>query len=262
MKCVRFQRDFGFAHDHIFGIRAVACVIRQAVNLIAFFKPSRGGGIRPNFLNQARHVPTEDERERVRQEIFHVTGANSPINRIHASRMDSDQDFTLSWLWTRRVLVLEDLRPAVVMNSNRFHGLRVCMGRNAHVFGDRFNRSGHNELMAEGCECGRLRRRESQRQFSSAVPENFRATLPFHAEVPLAIPHRLRCLACRSPVTVRLGLKAARLRDHVTLNCFDSSAHMFLSFCEERSAAHRPLGKDYVSCLSITNRHTASQPWN
>jgi LysR substrate binding domain len=33
-------------------------------------------------------------------------------------------------------------------------------------------------------------------------------------------------------------------------------------FYQQQSAEHRALEKDYVSCLSITKRHTASQPWN
>jgi hypothetical protein len=45
------------------------------------------------------------------------------------------------------------------------------------------------------------------------VPENFRAALPFSDELPLPI------------------LKSEPdWQYHVTLNCFDGSAHMFLSF--------------------------------
>ena len=136
---------------------AVACAIRQTVNLVAFFDPSRGHVVRPKFLNHTGHVPTGYERERVRDEIFHVTAANFPIDRIHTSGMDSDQDFARSWLRTRRILILEYFRTAVVVNSNRLH---------------------------------------------------------------------VRGLIC--PVL----------------------------FCGQRSAAHRALEKDYVSCLSITKRHT------
>src|SRR5438105_9659386 len=44
----------------------------------------------------------------------------------------------------------------------------------------------------------------------------------------------------------------------VNSNCF----HYSFLFCEQRSTAHRAREKDYVSCLSITNRHTGSSPWN
>jgi hypothetical protein len=68
-----------------------------------------------------------------------------------------------------------------------------------------------------------MRRREGQAQFLLRVSQNFRAALAFSDELALAILHRLRCLARRS-----LRAKAARSWDHVTLNCFDGSAHMFL----------------------------------
>ena len=39
------------------------------------------------------------------------------------------ENFTRLWLRTRRVFVLQDFRSAVVVNSNRFHGLVHCAGR-------------------------------------------------------------------------------------------------------------------------------------
>jgi hypothetical protein len=72
----------------------------------------------------------------------------------------------------------------------------------------------------------------TQSQLSLRVSENFGAALPFSHESTLAILHRLRCLARRSPRG-----EAARFRSepdwhyHVPFNCFDGSAHMFLSFC-------------------------------
>src|SRR6266404_4399870 len=87
----------------------------------------------------------------MRPEVFHVAFTNFPIDRVHSRCVNTDENFTRLWLRTRRVFVIEDLRSAVVVNSNRFH-------------------------------CSFL-------------------------------------------------------------------------FCEQRSTAHRDLGKEHVSCLSITNRH-------
>jgi len=56
--------------------------------------------------------------------------------------------------------------------------------------------------------------RKRQTQFSLHVPENFGTALPFGDELALARVQGLRC----------------RVRAHVTLSCFDGSAHMFLSF--------------------------------
>jgi len=71
-----------------------------------------------------------------------------------------------------------------------------------------------------------MRRRESYAQFLLRVSQNFRAALPFSDE--LALPILKSELAMR-----RVRVAAATRSDwqyHVTFNCFDGSAHMFLSF--------------------------------
>jgi hypothetical protein len=88
------------------------------------------------------------------------------------------------------------------------------------MFGGCFKCPGHNELTADGYDGGRMRGRESQTQFSLRVPENFRAALPFCDELALAIRARRDCRSWSGP----------NWQYHVTLNCFDGSAHMFLSF--------------------------------
>src|SRR5438874_5450783 len=57
----------------------------------------------------------------MRPEVFHVPFTNFPIDRVHSGRVNADENFARLWLGTRRVFVLEDLRSAVVVNSNRFH---------------------------------------------------------------------------------------------------------------------------------------------
>jgi hypothetical protein len=96
---------------------------------------------------------------------------------------------------------------------------------------------------------------EGQAQFSLYVPKNLGAALPFNDELALAILKSN--LATASP-----SFGGPDWQYHVTLNCFDGSAHTFLLFYEQRSTKQRALEKDYVSCLSITSRHTGSQPWN
>ena len=71
-----------------------------------------------------------------------------------------------------------------------------------------------------------MHRRESYAQFLLRVSQNFRATLPFGDELALPILKSERA-------TGRVRVGAATGRDwqyHVALNCFDGSAHMFLSF--------------------------------
>jgi hypothetical protein len=64
-----------------------------------------------------------------------------------------------------------------------------------------------------------MRWREGDAQFPLREPENFGAALPFSDERALAI--------------LKSGLAAASVRPdwqyHVTLNCFDGSAHSFSS---------------------------------
>jgi hypothetical protein len=43
------------------------------------------------------------------------------IDRVHTRRVNADENFTRLWLRMRRIFVLENLWPAVIVNSNRFH---------------------------------------------------------------------------------------------------------------------------------------------
>src|SRR5207302_4784111 len=121
MKRVRFEREFWFANDDIISVRAVACWIGQAVNLVADFESSGSCRTRTEFLDYSGQVPSENEREFMRPEVFHVPFTNFPIDRVHSGRVNADENFPRLWLGTRCVFVLEDLRSAVVVNSNRFH---------------------------------------------------------------------------------------------------------------------------------------------
>src|SRR5437773_4552785 len=121
MKRVRFEREFWFANDNIISVRAVACWIGQAVNLVPDFESPRGRGTSTEFLDYSGQVPSENEREFMRPEVFHVAFTNFPIDRVHSGRVDSDQNFARLWLRTRRIFVVQDFRSAVVVNSNCFH---------------------------------------------------------------------------------------------------------------------------------------------
>src|SRR6266536_3442217 len=125
MKRVRFEREFWFANDDIISVRAVACRIRQAVNLVADFE---SGHASTEFFDYSGQVPSENEREFMRPEVFHVPFTNFPIDRVHSGRVNADENFARLWLRTRRIFVLEDLRSAVVVNSNRFHWRRAQSG--------------------------------------------------------------------------------------------------------------------------------------
>jgi hypothetical protein len=58
------------------------------------------------------------------------------------------------------------------------------------------------------------------------VPENFRAVLPFSDELALAVL-KSELATGQGWVTGATGPDG---QDHVTLNCFDGSAHMFFSW--------------------------------
>src|ERR1700736_812679 len=114
MKRVRFEREFWFANDDIISVRAVASRIRHAVNLVADFEL---GHASTEFLDYSGQVPSENEREFMRPEVFHVAFTNFPIDRVHTRSVNADENFARLWLRTRRVFVLKDLRSAVFVNS-------------------------------------------------------------------------------------------------------------------------------------------------
>src|SRR4029077_16328355 len=125
MKRVRFEREFWFANDDIISVRAVAGWIGKSVNLVAALESRHAS---TQFLDYSGQVPSENERELMRPEVFHLTFTNFPIDRVHSRCVNADENFTRLWLRTRCVFVVQDFRSAVVVNSNRFHGLRCRAG--------------------------------------------------------------------------------------------------------------------------------------
>src|SRR6266446_4107450 len=110
-------------------VRAVARRIRQAVNLVADFESRHAS---TEFLDYSGQVPSENEREFMRPEVFHVAFTNFPIDRVHSRCVNADENFTRLWLRTRCIFVLEDLRSAVVVNLNCFHcSFLFCEQRSA-----------------------------------------------------------------------------------------------------------------------------------
>src|SRR5213083_1262806 len=118
MKRLRFEREFWFVNDGVISVRAVASRIGQAVNLVADLESRHAS---TEFLDYSGQVPSENEREFMRPEVFHVAFTNFPIDRVHSRCVNADENFTRLWLRTRRVFVLQDFRSAVVVNSNRLH---------------------------------------------------------------------------------------------------------------------------------------------
>src|SRR5439155_2696864 len=121
MKRVRFERELWFANDDIISVRAVASWIRQAVNLVADFESSRRGGTRSEFLDYSGQVPSENEREFMRPEVFHVPFTNFPIDLVYSGHVNADENFARLWLRARRVFIVQDFRSAIFVNSNLSH---------------------------------------------------------------------------------------------------------------------------------------------
>src|SRR5204863_9308365 len=90
----------------------------QAVNLVADFKSRHAS---TEFLDYSGQVPSENKREFMRPEVFHVAFTNFPIDRVHSRSVNADENFIGLWLRTRRIFVAQDFRSAVVVNSNGFH---------------------------------------------------------------------------------------------------------------------------------------------
>src|SRR6266536_2971862 len=109
MKRVRFEREFWFTNDDIISVRAVACRIGQAVNLVADFEL---GHAFTEFLDYSGQVPSENEREFMRPKVLHVAFTNFPIDRVHSCRVNADENFTRLWLRARRIFVAQDFRSS------------------------------------------------------------------------------------------------------------------------------------------------------
>jgi len=119
MKRRRLERNLGFAHDCVFGISAIARRVGQTVNFVALLK---SGHTRADLFHNTRQVPPRNKREFVWQEVLQVTFTNFPIGRVHPGRVNSDENVGRRGdFWTRRLFILQDFRPAVLVDSNSFH---------------------------------------------------------------------------------------------------------------------------------------------
>src|SRR5260370_31831720 len=96
-----------------------------AVTFVPILKPRHAS---TEFLDYSGQVPSENEREFMRPEVFHVAFTNFPIDRVHSGRVDSDDNFARLSLRTGRIFVLENFRSAVAVNSIRFNGVPSLAG--------------------------------------------------------------------------------------------------------------------------------------
>jgi hypothetical protein len=99
-------------------ISAIARRISHCEDLVAFFELRHAGA---HFRHDARHVPTGNQWKLVLDELFEITGAHFPIERVHASGVNPDEHFAVFYSWPWRIFVPQDFRSAVIVNSNCLH---------------------------------------------------------------------------------------------------------------------------------------------
>jgi len=117
------MKDFGLSGEFLDRERRyirhtrVACRIRQTVNLVADFESRHAF---TEFLDDSGQVPSENEREFMRPEVFHVTFHELSIDRVQSRCADADETHPPV---AADAVRLRSARPpsAVVVNSNRFH---------------------------------------------------------------------------------------------------------------------------------------------
>jgi hypothetical protein len=85
---------------------------------IAWFEP-RHQSARP--LDCAGDVGANDCRKLQGPDGLHESLANFPVNRIDAGRPDPDQNAVTPDFRRRRILVLENVRLTVFVDTNSFH---------------------------------------------------------------------------------------------------------------------------------------------
>ncbi len=87
-------------------------------DLVAFHELRHAGA---DFLHHTRHVPAGNQRKLVLDEPIQRTGTHFPIERVHASGMNTDEHFAFPYLWTWRIFVLQDFRSTVTVHSDCVH---------------------------------------------------------------------------------------------------------------------------------------------
>src|SRR5262249_33625510 len=118
-KRFRFWRRFAFGYQRV--LRVATAVVQADVreHRIARFEFR---DLASNFFNNARDIAAEDYGKRALPLLIKNSRSDQAIDRIHTSGNDSDKQLIVLWLWSRDVLILQNLRTAVLVNGNSFHG--------------------------------------------------------------------------------------------------------------------------------------------
>src|SRR3989442_13553150 len=76
-----------------------------------------------NVFYHSRHLDARSIGKRHRHEIFHQALTDFPVERVHASRVDTQKHFARLWLWTWLLFKLELFRSTIAMDVNHSHCL-------------------------------------------------------------------------------------------------------------------------------------------
>ena len=83
----------------------------------------KGGHSGTNVFDHSGHLDARSIGKRHRPELFHQALTDFPVDRVHASRVDTNKHFARLWLWARLLFQLELFRSTIAMDLNRLHGL-------------------------------------------------------------------------------------------------------------------------------------------
>src|SRR5215472_15699045 len=96
---------------NVFRVRSIPRYIWTRVYFIASFPRP---GFRTGLFDDAREVPTGNEREFVLQPVADVTGANLPVHRVDRARVDANQHVTVPKLGPGGIFIPQHFWGAVL----------------------------------------------------------------------------------------------------------------------------------------------------
>ena len=122
---LRLERSLGFLGHRELGITAAAHHRQITVDRIALFEFLR---VSASFLNHARDIVTDDGRAIVESAFGEHSLAHIAVHRIHTGSHHPNENLVILRFRFRRVLILQNFRPAPFVHDDRLHHRRIRFG--------------------------------------------------------------------------------------------------------------------------------------
>src|SRR5947209_6704349 len=119
--------------ERLYGYRDILGVCSSCALSIDGLSDLEGCHTGTNVFYHSRHLDARSIGKRHRHEIFHQALTDFPVERVHASRVDTKKHFARLWLWTWFLFKLELLRSTIVIDLNHLRCM-CCHCRSHPLF--------------------------------------------------------------------------------------------------------------------------------